>query len=79
MKVSQYYTVFNCGPPRPHNNVNSQDRKIVEGTGVNLAPNCFLPGNSKDKGGEEIPPDALLMDNLDTLLATTVYKTLWGG
>ena len=34
MKVSQYYTVFNYGPPIPQNNVEYQDIIIVEGKGV---------------------------------------------
>ena len=36
MKVAHDYTVFSHGTPRPQNNVNSQDRMIVVGTGVNL-------------------------------------------
>ena len=77
MKVAQDYNVFNYRTPIPQNNVNSKDRKIVEGTGVNLGQKVFLPGNSKKKVGKETPPDALLMDNLETYLATTVYKTRW--
>ena len=46
----------------------------MAGTGVNLAPKFVLPGNSKEKFGKEIPPDALLVDNLETSLATTMYK-----
>ena len=36
------------------------------------APKFVLPGQIKDKGGKEITPDALVMDNLETLLETTV-------
>ena len=66
MEVAQYYNVFNFVPPRPQNNVNSQDRNIVAGTGLNLAPKCFLPVSSKQKVGKETPPNLLLMDNLET-------------
>ena len=34
-----------------------------------------LPGNSTEKVEEKIPPDALLVDNLETSLATTVDKS----
>ena len=44
------------------------------GTGVYLAPTFFLPWNIKYKVGKEIPPDTLLMDNLETSLITTVDK-----
>ena len=46
----------------------------MAGTGVNLSPNCVIPGNSKEKVGKENPPDALIMENLETSLDTTVYK-----
>ena len=38
------------------------------------APKFVLPRQIKDKGGKEITPDALVMDNLETLLSTTVDK-----
>ena len=49
MKVAQDYMVFNYGHPLPQNNINPQDRKIVEGTGTKLAPKFVLPRNSKEK------------------------------
>ena len=42
---------------------------------MNPAHNFVLPGNSKDKVGKETPPDAFIMDNLETLLATIVDKS----
>ena len=35
MKVAKHYTVYNYGPPRPHNNAKYQDRMIVAGAGFN--------------------------------------------
>ena len=37
-----------------------------------MASKFVLPGINKAKFGREIPPDALLVDNLETSLATTV-------
>ena len=65
-KMAQYYTVFNYGPPI---------QTIVAGTGTNLSPRLVLPGNSKEKFGTEITPDVLLMDKLETSLATTDDKS----
>ena len=77
---------FQIRPPIPQNNVNYKDGTIVSGKGVNLAPKPFLPGNSKEKVGKEILPDALLLYNLDMSLATTMDKacgntgkTFWRG
>ena len=39
-----------------------------------MASNVFLPGNSKEKVGKETPTDTLIMDNLETSLATIVDK-----
>ena len=51
-----------------------------------MEPKCVLPGNSKEKVGKEIPPDALLVDNLETSLETKMDKacgntggTFWRG
>ena len=74
MEVSQYYTVFNYGPPIPHKELNHQDITIVAGTGMKPAPQISPPGQSKEKVGKEPPPDALIMDNSETSLATTVDK-----
>ena len=38
------------------------------------APKFVLPGHVKDKVGREKTPNALIMDNLETLLDTTVDK-----
>ena len=74
MEVAQDYTVFKYIPPIPHKDLDTQDITIVSGQGMNLAPKYFLPGHSKEKVGNETPPDALIMDNLETSLATTVDK-----
>ena len=42
--------------------------------GINPATEFVLQGHSKEKTGKEPPPDALIMDNLETSLATTVDK-----
>ena len=47
MEVAQYYTVFNYVPPIPQEDIKYQDRTVVTGPGVNLAPKHFLPGNTK--------------------------------
>ena len=39
-----------------------------------MALKIFLTGNRKEKVGKEKPLDALIMDNLETLLATIVDK-----
>ena len=74
MEVAQDYTVFKYIPPIPHKDLDTQDITIVSGQGMNLAPKYFLPGHSKEKVENETPPDALIMDNLETLLKTTVDK-----
>ena len=56
MEVDQYYTVFNYRPPIPQKDLNYQDRTIVAHPGMNLAPNFFLLGHSKEKVGKEPPP-----------------------
>ena len=75
IQVTHYCTVFKYIPPIPYNNANSQDGMIVSGTGVDLAPKFVLSGNSKDKVEKLIPPDELLMDNLETSLAAMVDKS----
>ena len=75
MEVAQYYTVFNYVPPRLQRDLNPQYRTIMAVSGMNPAQNFVLPGNSKDKVGKETPPDAFIMDNLETLLATIVDKS----
>ena len=37
-------------------------------------PKFVLPGHRKYKFGKDPPPNALILDNLETLLATTVDK-----
>ena len=71
-EVAQYYTVFNYIPPRLHKDVKFQGRKIVAGPGAKPAPTFILQGYSKEKFGKETPPYVLIMDNLETLLATIV-------
>ena len=41
---------------------------------MKTAPKLVSPGHRKEKFGKENPPDALIMDNLETLLKTTVDK-----
>ena len=64
MEVAQYYSVFKYGPPRPQNDINSQDKTIVVGQRVNLAPKFVIRGKSKDKVSKESPPDAFIVDKL---------------
>ena len=72
--MEQYYSVLKYQLSRLHKDTKPQDKTIRTGTGVNLAPTIFLPRNSKDKVGKESTPDTLIMDNLETLLYTTVDK-----
>ena len=74
MEVAQYYTVFNYGPPRPQKDLKYQGKTIVAQSCMKPVPNCVLPGHSKEKIGKEIPPDVLIVDNLETSLDTTVDK-----
>ena len=75
MEVDQYYTIFNYRPPSPQKYLKSQGRKIVAQAGMMPAPKHFLPGHSKEKIRKEPPPDALIVDNLEKSLATTVNKS----
>ena len=72
MEVAQYYNFFNYRNPIPQKYLKSQDRTIVAGPGMNLAPKFVLSGHSKEKVGKETPPYELIIDNLETSLATTV-------
>ena len=45
MEVAQDYIFFKYGPLITQKYVNNQDRTIVIGPGVNLAPTFFLSGN----------------------------------
>ena len=74
MEVSKYYTVFNYIPSRIQKDINPQDKIIVVGPGVYLAQTFFLPGKNKKKVGKEPPPNMLIKDNLEKLLAKTVDK-----
>ena len=76
MKVGQYYTVFNYKPTRPQKNLKPQDRTIVAGIGKKLSPKCILPGHRTEKVRKNYPLDALIIDNLETLFAKTVDKSL---
>ena len=73
-ELDQDYTVFDYRPPRLQKHLKSQDRTIVAQPGMNPVPKFVLPGHSKEKFGKEPPPYVLIMDNLETLLATTVDK-----
>ena len=55
MDVDQDYNVSNYVHPRTKNNVKSQDRTIVAGSGVKRAPIFFITWNGKDKFGKEPP------------------------
>ena len=74
MELNQDYTFLNYGPPRPQKYLKPQDRTIVAVPGMKPEPNFVLPGHIKQKFGKETPPDALIMDNLKTLLSTTMDK-----
>ena len=51
-----------------------KDKKIGAGPWVKLAPILVTLGNNEGKVRKEPPPDALIMDNLETSLATTLHK-----
>ena len=74
MEVDQSYTVFNYGPPIPQKYLNLQDRTIMARPGMKQSPKYFLPGHSKEKVWKDPPPNALIMDNLESSLDTTVDK-----
>ena len=74
MEVAQYYTVFNYGSPIPQKDLKSKVRTILAQPGMKTAPKFTLPGHSKEKLGRTPPPDALIMDDLEKLLSTTVDK-----
>ena len=52
MEVTQDYTVFRYGPPRPQKYLNNQDITKVAGTGMKPAPKFVLPVNIKEKVGK---------------------------
>ena len=74
MEVVQKNTFFNYGTPRPHKYSKTQDITIVADPGMKPEPKLVLLEHSKEKVGKKTPPDSLIMDNLETLLATTVDK-----
>ena len=74
LEVDQYYTVFNYGPPSPQKDLKSQEITVVSGPGMKPAPIFSLPGHRREKTEMETPPDTMIMDNLETSLATTVDK-----
>ena len=55
MEVTQYYTIFNCGPPIPQKELNPQDRTIVAGARMKPVPIFFSQGTSKIKLGRKPP------------------------
>ena len=64
--MAQDYTILNYGSPRPQKDLKSQDRIIVAGPGMNLAPIVFLPGHSKEKTENKTSTVLFIMDNLET-------------
>ena len=74
MEVAQYYTVFKYRPPSSQKYLKYQCRIIVSHIGMKPEPIFLYPRAHKEKFGKETPSYALIMDNLETLLATTVYK-----
>ena len=71
--MDRYYTVFNYRPQSPQKYLNPQDIKIV--SGPRIKPELKkIPGHRKKKTKKETSPDTLIMDNLETSLATTVDK-----
>ena len=75
MEFTQDYTAFSYGPPSPYKYLNHQNIAMVAVPGVKTAPKTILPGNIKDKFRKEPPPYLLIIDNLETLLVTRVYKS----
>ena len=74
MMLKTDYTFFKDGPPIPQKYLNTQDRIIVVRPGMKPAPKFVLAGHIKEKIGKETPSDALIVDNLETSLSTTVDK-----
>ena len=72
--MDQDYNVFNYGPPSPQKYLKYQVIKIVAQAG--MKPEIFFSqGTEKRKLKSNPPPDALIMDNLEASLATTVNKS----
>ena len=44
MELAQYYTVFNCRPPRTQKYLNPQDRTILAGIGTKPATKFLSQG-----------------------------------
>ena len=60
--------------PKTTARIKNQDRTIVAGPGMKPAPKLVPLGHRKDKVDKETPPDALIMNHLETFLSTTVNK-----
>ena len=72
--MDQYYTVFNYRPPIPQKYLKSQDIKNSVRDRDKVAPKFVLSRHSKEKTEKFTSLDALIMDNLEKSLATTVDK-----
>ena len=68
-----HYTVLKYGPPISQKDLNYQGLKNWSNQGWKFQQ-FFLPGQSRGIIGKENPQGAFIMDNLETSLATTVYK-----
>ena len=66
---------FKYGSPRPYKGIKTKDRAIVVVTVVKLEPTFMLPKELLVGVGQVKTPDLLIMDNLDTSLATKVNKS----
>ena len=59
-------TVFNYGHQIPHEGMSSKYIATVEGPGVHTAPTFVLRGKLSRKVEQELPPNELIMYNLET-------------
>ena len=55
MEVSQDYTVFKCGPPRPQKDLKPQDITILAGPHMKPAPTFFSQRTEKRKSERKTP------------------------
>ena len=74
MEVYQDYTVFNYGLPRPQKDLKSQDITMISRPWNQLAQQFFSQVTVKRVLRRKPPPYALIIDNLEKSLVTTVYK-----
>ena len=74
MEVAEDCNVLIIGPPRPQKGVKSKYRTKSTNIGVKLAPTFVIPGEIRGNVGKNL--DVLVMDNLETIFATIVDKSL---